>query len=312
MTALTEEDVLADLGVGHWRPLTVPAPLAPRRPAMGGRAFLATLAAARTTVRLRLPVGDALLERLWFTPWTVGTHRPRPEGAHPFDVPFGDGRLVGWHVGTGPTVVLVHGWGGRGTDLAVLASRLVAAGHRVVAVDLPAHGASPGTTTDLFELRDAVHAVGRAAGPVAGLVAHSLGSVAALLAVADGLPVDRLAVLAPPATLDAAVRRMTARAGLRGPGEARLRARLERRFGRDVWQRLDAVDLGPRVRAAVLVVHDVDDREVPVGEGVRVARSVGTEAVLTTGLGHGRVLVDEDVAALVARHVAIEERPAVR
>ncbi len=303
-SALTEEEILADLGVGRWRPLTVPAPLAPRRPALGGPASIATVVGAKVAVRLGLPAAGPLLERMWFTPWTVGTSRPRPDGAHAFDVHVGDRVLVGWEAGDGPTVLLVHGWGGRSTDLAVLATRLVAAGHRVVAVDLPAHGSSPGTTTDLFELRDAVVATGRAAGPLAGIVAHSLGSVAALLAVADGLPVDRLAVLAPPATLDAAVQRQMRRVGLRGAGETRLRARIEQRYGPDVWQTLDAADTGPRVDAEVLVVHDVDDREVPVGEGVRVARALGTEPVLTTGLGHGRIVVDEAVAVRVVDHLA--------
>ena len=56
----------------------------------------------------------------------------------------------------------------------------------------------------------------------------------------------------------------------------------------------------------MLVVHDVDDREVPVGEGLRVARAFGREPVLTTGLGHGRVLVDDDVATRVLGHLAAD------
>ena len=301
--ALTEHDVLADLDVGRSRPLTIPAPLAPHRPALGGPASVAAVLGARAAVALGLPVADRLLERVWFTPWTVGRARPRPEGAHPLDVPVGGAVLHGWELGDGPTVLLVHGWGGRSTDLAALGVRLVAAGHRVVAVDLPAHGASPGATTDLFELAAAVTAVGLRAGPLHGLVAHSLGSVAALLAVADGLAVPRVAVLAPPAALDRAVTRLARQAGLTSRAEARLRRRIEVRYGADVWQRLDVVDTAPRIDADVLVVHDVDDREVPVGEGVRVARALRTDAVLTTGLGHGRVLVDDGVAAAVLTHL---------
>lgn len=301
---LTVDDVLADLDAGRSRPLTVPTPLAQARPALRGRAVTATVLAARGAVALGLPVADQLLERLWFTPWTVGSPRPRPEGAHAFDVPFASGALTGWHVGDGPTVLLVHGWGGRSTDLARLAERLVRDGYHVVAADLPAHGASPGRTTDLFELACAVTAVADRAGPVHAVVAHSLGSVATLLAVADGLPVDRVAVVAPPATLDAAVTRMVQRTGLSARAEARLRARIAARYGPDVWTVLDVETTAPRVRADVLVVHDVDDPEVPVGDGVRVARALGTEAVLTTGLGHGRVLADDAVAARVLVHLA--------
>lgn len=308
MTAIpvvTERDVLEDLGVGRSRPLTVPAPLAPRRPRLGGRESMVTAVGARVATALRLPVADALLEKLWFTPWTVGGPRPRPEGAHPFDVVVGDDVLAGWEVGDGPTILLVHGWGGSSTDLARFATRLVERGHRAVAIDLPAHGASPGDTADLFQLADAVRAAGRRLGPIAGVVAHSVGSVATLLALADGLDAPRGALLAPPATLDGAVTGMVRRAGLSGPAQARLRRRIEARYGDDVWQRLDVADTAPRVRADVLVVHDVDDREVPVGNGVRVARALGTEPVLTTGLGHGRVLVDDDVADRVLAHLGI-------
>jgi pimeloyl-ACP methyl ester carboxylesterase len=301
---LTEHDVMADLDAGRSRPLTVPAPLAPHRPVLGGPRSVATAAAARAASALHLPAADRLLERLWFTPWTVGRVPPRPEGAHPFDVDLDDGRLSGWHLGDGPTVLLVHGWGGRSTDLARLGARLAGDGHRVVAADLPAHGASPGDTTDLFELATAVRAVADRAGPLHGVVAHSLGSVAALLALADGLAAPRAVVLAPPAALDGAVMRFVDRAGLSPDAEARLRRRIEHRYGADVWQRLHVADTAPRVAADVLVVHDVDDRDVPVGEGVRVARALGTEPVLTTGLGHGRVLVDGAVAAHVAAHLA--------
>ncbi len=303
-TSLTTLDVMADLDAGRSRPLTVPAPLEPRRPALGSPASVATVLGARTAVALHLRVADRLLERVWFTPWSVGRPRPRPEGAHPFDVPVGDTVLSGWELGDGPTVLLVHGWGGRSTDLASLATRLAATGHRAVAVDLPAHGASPGATTDLLRMAEAVGAAGRRAGSLHGLVAHSLGSVAALLAVADGLAVERIAVLAPPATVDGAVTRLVRRAGLSAAAEARLRRRIELRYGADVWQRLDVIETAPRVSAAVLVVHDVDDREVPVGEGVRVARALRTEPVLTTGLGHGRVLVDDEVAEQVLAHLA--------
>ena len=43
---------------------------------------------------------------------------------------------------TAPSVYLVHGWGGRGSQLAAFVEPLVAAGHRVVLFDAPSHGDS--------------------------------------------------------------------------------------------------------------------------------------------------------------------------
>src|SRR4051812_26998235 len=50
--------------------------------------------------------------------------------------------LATWEWGTGPTVLLVHGWGSRAGRFSALAAALVAAGFQVVAHDGPAHGTS--------------------------------------------------------------------------------------------------------------------------------------------------------------------------
>ena len=60
-------------------------------------------------------------------------------------------QLAVWRAGTGPAVVLVHGWMCDSQDMLALASNLVA-DHEVALVDLRAHGQSEGTpirTTDV-------------------------------------------------------------------------------------------------------------------------------------------------------------------
>ena len=64
-----------------------------------------------------------------------------------------------WIWGEGPAILLVHGWGGRGAQLAAFVPPLVAAGHTVVAFDGPAHGDSPGRRATLLDFRDAIRAV---------------------------------------------------------------------------------------------------------------------------------------------------------
>ena len=66
--------------------------------------------------------------------------------AHTSALPFGTGRLAVYEWGTGPAVLLVHGWGARATHFGKLVPALVASGRRVVAFDAPAHGRSSGAT----------------------------------------------------------------------------------------------------------------------------------------------------------------------
>src|SRR5262245_31035534 len=142
------------------------------RPAIGLAATAAPGLVGRWAIRRfctpprRVPGG--------WTPELLGSARVRTMDAGAHDVRV-------WIWGEGPSVLLVHGWGGRGAQLAAFVPPLVAAGHTVVAFDGPAHGDSSGRRATLLDFRDAVHAVASAASPVAGLVAHSLGATAAAL-----------------------------------------------------------------------------------------------------------------------------------
>lgn len=98
----------------------------------------------------------------------------------------------------------------------------------------------------------------------AALVGHSMGGVAAALAVQAGVSSDSLVLINSPANaidqLDRFARLL--RIGL--ATQVAVVTRLERTVGR----RMDEFDL--RTRAApdlpILIVHDQDDREVPYGE----------------------------------------------
>src|SRR5262249_10337057 len=54
------------------------------------------------------------------------------------------GDLAVWHWGSGPRVLLVHGWGGHAGRLSAFVAPLLDAGFGVVSFDAPAHGISEG------------------------------------------------------------------------------------------------------------------------------------------------------------------------
>jgi pimeloyl-ACP methyl ester carboxylesterase len=127
---------------------------------------------------------------------------PGVSPGEPVEAAWSGHRIAGESWGTGPPVYLVHGWGGCRAHLAIFVKPLVAAGHRVIAFDLPSHNESdpgalaPGRTT-IVECAHAVRAVVQAHGPAHAIVAHSLGAKAAALATEWGTPVERLVFLAP-------------------------------------------------------------------------------------------------------------------
>src|SRR5690606_37822905 len=79
---------------------------------------------------------------------------PVPPDAEPVTFRFA---LAGLRWGReGPLVLALHGWEGRAAQFRTLAARLVPMGYRVLALDAPAHGRSPGREADPVVFADAL------------------------------------------------------------------------------------------------------------------------------------------------------------
>lgn len=306
LATFTLADILQDLESGRSLPLRPSDRLTNltslRRPTLGGRAFLRAYLSARTLGRIHPRLARRSLLRLWATPWV------HPSALNPVeDLP---GEFTAWSLesdrptlkgytgGTGPVVLLVHGWAGRGADWRYLAADLIGGGWRVVVPDLPGHGTTPGRRTDLYELGRAVSAVLDHERPAA-VVTHSMGFPATMLALENGghRP-DTLVALAPGRRIAQALDGFARRAALPAGLVEELRRGLEHRFGADIWHVLDVDRVLPQLRAAGLVIHDVDDDEVPLVDARQIAASwPEAELVTTEGLGHRRILRDGTVRA---------------
>ena len=249
---------------------------------------------------------------------TVFRHR-RPareeawaEGATRFSVPSQHGDLAVWVWGDGPnTVLLVHGWAGRGLQLGAFVEPLVDAGYRVVAYDGPAHGESPGRRINIFKLTEGLVAVADAIGPVSGVIAHSLGTTAVLLAASrHGFDPGRFVAISPMGetrTMTDWYGRMT---GFGSGVVERMRSRLEESIGFR-WIDIEPKRLASYLRATTLVIHDHDDPELPASEGEGLARALPVATVvLTRGLGHRRILRDPAVVAAATDFTIQRERTA--
>jgi pimeloyl-ACP methyl ester carboxylesterase len=270
-------------------------------------ATLRYLRRAFTWLGPRAPhVAAALAERVFRTPPPYKADAGEADAlffGDPLTIPFGAEELRGWSFGEGPAVLLVHGWGGRATQLRAFIEPLVSTGHRVVLFDGPGHGASGRGSSSLPEFGAAVGAALRAIGPVHAVIAHSMGGPATVLGLEQVESNPRLVFLAPPAD----VRDVTARFGraLHIPEHVvhLMERRIESRFLRPIAS-YDLPKLGASARSPLLVVHDTKDREVPFSDGERVARGWNAELVATSGLGHVRLLRDAGVVERAVSFVA--------
>jgi len=209
-------------------------------------------------------------ERMFLTP--PRTRRPAGEraliaSAQARTMPIGDGSHVEtWTWGSGPRVLLVHGWGGRGAQLGAFVEPLVARGFSVVAFDAPGHGASEAGLVTIPQMVAAVGAVAAHHGPLGGLIAHSVGSVVAARAMFEGLETRRAVFIGPAADLVNPAVRFTDMLGFSRRVGQLMHERIARRIAMP-WSAFSVPELAPALKAPLLVIHDRDDGEVPWQHG---------------------------------------------
>ena len=226
-------------------------------------------------------------------------------GVERFTIPWRDVELAAWSWGTGPSVLLAHGWAGRAGQMAAFGPALAAAGFRAVAIDAPAHGQSGGRDLTIADYAEAIGHVGAALGGVAGVIAHSYGAPSTAVALHLGkLSVARLVFVGAPIT--------QARYVAKFERVWRLPARVTRHWRKLVEQRLgfavegtDLTQIAGAMTTPLLVAHCHDDDDVPLEDARRLAAAwPGARLVETQGLGHRRILRDLLVVEAAVRFIA--------
>lgn len=212
-------------------------------------------------------------------------------------LPFPTGRVVTWRWGdaAAPQVLLVHGWGGRGAQMRAFVRPLLEAGYGVVAFDAPGHGLSGRGESTFLHFAYAVEAIVRRHGPFAGAITHSFGGPVTTYVLNAGAAIGRIVLIAPPASMIEASRHFARLLALPERVRSLMQAGIEARLGIR-WQDFEIEQVAGGLAAPALVIHDADDRDVPLAAGERYARAwPGARLIATVGLGHRRILRDDAV-----------------
>ena len=204
----------------------------------------------------------------------------------------------------GPVALLVHGWGGHAGQMLALAQALAAQGLRPVILEMPAHGRSAGAESTLPQFSRAIEYViarlRQQGHTVRALVAHSLGASAGAYVASRGLPIERLVLLAPPASPPEYTRLFAHVFGLSEDTRAAMQKRIEAREGL-LMPQFEPDAVGSRIRMPTLVVHDRGDSINRFADGMAYAHAIrGAQLVATQGLGHRKILKDAEVLGKVA------------
>jgi pimeloyl-ACP methyl ester carboxylesterase len=263
------------------------------------------LGSLRAAVRLGSMVAPdrtaRVVARRFFATSRTSAERRRFAGPSPLPgvlaVPDGEVTTYGWGaVGVAPTVLLAHGWNGWAQQMESFVAPLLERGFAVLAYDHVAHGRSHGEASSLPAMIRSTECVLGATPNVAGAIAHSLGA-AALASVLSSTrrELAGAVLIAPPSDPRPYLRGM---ARLLGAPE-RLLPSVQQHAEQTAGVAFERLVMRPwmarRIRTPLLVVHDVDDAEVPIAQGYAYTMGTGARMLVTDGLGHTRILRDRHV-----------------
>lgn len=269
-------------------------------------AALTTLRASNAVLGRLAPKSTARRNGRLFT-------TPRPRAVRPWEqsveagaarVQLATGLSGLYWPGSGPSVLALHGWEGRATQFGPLAEHLAGSDASLLSLDGPAHGRSTGTRANPIAFARALLDADRERGPFDAVVGHSMGAASAALAIAWGLRVDRAVFIAGPASLSGVLRRFAGFVGLPDRAQRDFVAELEAVAGVPSGN-VDVTSVAGLVTVPVLVFHDVEDRDVPIGDGRVIADTLPNARLIETrGLGHNKILRDPEVLAVAAEFLA--------
>ena len=205
--------------------------------------------------------------------------------------------------GKGSKVLLLHGWSGRGTQLFAFADELRKSNTEVVTFDMPAHGQSLGNKTNIVELVACIKEVHAKYGPFDHAIAHSMGSMALLRALRDGIPMKSAAIIGSGDKIRNVFYRFSEQLQFSDKVTDRMMQTVEKQFGMNLESYSSSMSL-EHLKMPLLIVHDKDDKETHFAYSKDLHEIANnSELLLTTGLGHHRILRDSKTVQRIIQFI---------
>ncbi|NRB48534.1 MAG: alpha/beta hydrolase [Saprospiraceae bacterium] len=265
----------------------------------------------QTIGRIFPKAAGKLTYTLFTTPRRRARHRvsdPTLEKARIFEFLYGKQVLKGYSWGKGEkTILLVHGWESRGTAMRSFVDPFLAEGYRVVAFDGPAHGNSEGRRTNLPEFAKAIRAFIHHVGPVEAAICHSFGGVAMMYALSQ-LEIDaevrRVVTISSPNDMKLMLKQATDFMRVPKPAQKHFRTIIEYKMLMPVAKASLGKWGNSITTEDILIVHDEEDRVVPVSEALAIFESIDQANVLISkGYGHYQITKNPDVIRRVIQFI---------
>jgi pimeloyl-ACP methyl ester carboxylesterase len=221
------------------------------------------------------------------------------------DTQLDDSKIRTWSWGHGPTVLFIHGWGGRGTQVCSHVEALNQAGFKVVGLDLPAHGESTGSHTNYIGMSTAITAILKNIDNLHSVITHSFGGLLFAHTYQDMLPLKNIVFICPPKSYQTAFDFFSKTLPLPREITNQIINTVKDATTEDTYSKFITVKNVMRITQPVLVVHDKNDDVVPFTDGEEVAKNIKNCIFYASeGLGHHRILHDQEIIKVITKFIS--------
>ena len=248
-----------------------------------------------------------LVKKMFFTPSSYKTtplEKKYLDKGESFQLSVHDKTVQCWKWGRGPSILLAHGWNGRGIQLHHFIEPLMQKGYSVIGYDAPGHGVSQGKTASYFEFTDTIRTLFTSSNghTIQGVIAHSLGGSATVNSIAkENQPLEAV-LIAPALRLAEVLKCFFDHVGVPTHLYHTLIQEYEDQFGYDM-RRDNPANLFREINSKILIVHDKHDPTIPYTDSRELSKEFQNISLHTTeGLGHKRILTDESVVDSIVNH----------
>jgi len=189
-------------------------------------------------------------------------------------------------------VLIVHGWSGRGTQLYQLADKILENQMMVITFDAPAHGLSTGKTTLMHEFIETIHHLDSKFGSFEAAIGHSFGGMALLNTVASGLKINKLVTIGTDNSIPEIMKKFVEKLELNTIINTKLKNLYKKKYNIDLNSFSSYLN-AKKVTVPTLVIHDSEDKYVPVSSAFIIRQNLEKGTLLiTNGLGHHKIFKD--------------------
>ncbi|WP_298263350.1 alpha/beta hydrolase [uncultured Lutibacter sp.] len=204
-------------------------------------------------------------------------------------------------------VLLIHGWSGRGTQLYKIADKLLENGLMTISFDAPAHGNSESKTTMMTEFIASAKFLEQKYGPFEIIIGHSLGGMATLNSIKQGVFTKKAVIIGAGDIITDIIAAFINKLDLNPKIIHKMKNYFFKKFGENI-DNYSTSEAAKKVNIPTLIIHDTNDKEVPVSCAINIRKYAKKgELLITNSLGHTRILKDDYVISKILDFILKEK-----